>query len=299
MKTPTRLWAVLYSGLTVLSIASTAPAEDLEAISARVSPDYVRTKSATGVILPENYAFGNGGYWGGPFSDRTIDKLTFSDVAHAIAKPLALQNFLPASDPKTTRLLIMVYWGTTITPIHASQSPTLRRLSEAQADLVRAYARQVHRRLGYGEEPEEWEALMAALSAEGAAETLRDKQDALNAMMLGYDSEWDRTYTGSWDTPQSLEHRDMLDELEGERYFVVLMAYDFQMLWKGKKHKLLWETRFSVSQHHAEFDHVLPALALEASKYFGRDSKGLVRDDIPAGNVELGAVRNLGTVETK
>jgi len=38
---------------------------------------------------------------------------------------------------------------------------------------------------------------------------------------------------------------------------VVLMAYDFQLLWKEKKHKLLWETRFSIRQRHNDFDRQL------------------------------------------
>jgi hypothetical protein len=37
-------------------------------------------------------------------------------VAQTIAVPLASQNYVPAKDPKSTRLMIMVYWGTTIAP---------------------------------------------------------------------------------------------------------------------------------------------------------------------------------------
>ena len=81
------------------------------------------------------------------------------------------------------------------------------------------------------------------------------------------------------------------------RYFVVLEAYDFQLLWKQKKHKLLWEIRFSVDQHHNEFDKALPAMARYVSKYFGQDSHGLLRESVPTGRVDIGDVKTLGEVE--
>jgi hypothetical protein len=278
---------------------SSAHASDVEAISARTSADYIRARAPDGSFLPETYAFGQGGYWGGPLSDSTIDTLKFNEIAGEIADPLSHQNYLPTREAKTTRLLVMVYWGTTIPTVRPNESATLHNVADAAAQLKIAYARQVHRGLGKGEEHYEWDNLMAALSAEGAQETVRDKADSLNAMLLGYDSLWDQTFGATWGSAQESERRDMLNELEEERYFVILMAYDFQLMWKEKKHKLLWETRFSVSEHRKEFDKVLPALALQASKYFGTDSKGLVYDEIPLGHVEIGPVKSLGPVPEK
>lgn len=278
---------------------SSAFAADVEAISARTSADYIRPHAPDGSFRPETYAFGQGGYWGGPLNDGTIDKLKFTDIARDIADPLAHQSYIPTTVAKTTRLLIMVYWGTTIPTDRPGQSATLHNVADAAAQLKIAYVRQVHRGLGKGEEHYEWDNLMAALAAEGAQETVRDKADSLNAMLLGYDSLWDRTFGAPWASAQESELRDMLNELEEERYFVILMAYDFQLMWREKKHKLLWETRFSVSERRKEFDRVLPALALQASKYFGTDTKGLVHDEIPLGHVDIGQVKSLGPVPDK
>jgi hypothetical protein len=276
-----------------------AQGADVEAISSRVSSDYIRPRAADGSFVTETYAFGQGGYWGGPLSDRTIDKLKFTEIARDIADPLALQNYLPTKNAKTTRLLVMVYWGTTIPSLPPEESATLHNVADAAKQLQIAYARQVHRGLGKGEEHYEWDKLMAALMAEGVQETVRDKVDSLNAMLLGYDSLWDRTFGAPWGSAQEFERRNMLNELEEERYFVVLMAYDFQLMWRQKKHKLLWETRFSINERRNEFDHVLPALALQASRYFGTDSKGLVYDEVPLGRVDIGQVRSLGPVPEK
>jgi hypothetical protein len=65
------------------------------------------------------------------------------------------------------------------------------------------------------------------------------------------------------------------------------MAYDFQLLWKEKKHKLLWETRFSISERRNQFDKALPIMARYASQYFGQASNGLVRTRVPEGNVDI------------
>ena len=82
--------------------------------------------------------------------------------------------------------------------------------------------------------------------------------------------------------------QDMLDELEEDRYFVVLMAYDFQLMWKEKKPKLLWETRFSIRRRRHEFDRDLLRMAAEAAQYFGRESHSLIRERLPETNVILG-----------
>ena len=298
-----KITAALSVALASLGIGrlpiSSGLAADVEAISARTTADYIRLRASDGSFQSETYAFGQGGYWGGPLSDRSIDGLKFTDIARDIADPLARQNYLPTRNAETTRLLIMVYWGTTIPTLPPEESATLHNVADAAAQLKIAYARQVHRGLGKGEEHYEWDKLMAALIAEGAQETARDKADSLNAMLLGYDSLWDSTFGAPWASAQELRRRDMLNELEEERYFVILMAYDFQLMWKEKKHKLLWETRFSISERRKEFDRVLPALALQASKYFGTDSKGLVHDEVPLGRVDIGPLKSMGAVPDK
>ncbi len=84
-----------------------------------------------------------------------------------------------------------------------------------------------------------------------------------------------------------MDRDDLYAEIRENRYFVVLMAYDFQVLWKQRRHKLLWETRFSISAHRNQFDKALPVMAQYASRYFGQASDGLLRMRVPEGNVEV------------
>jgi hypothetical protein len=88
----------------------------LTAVFSRASTTYTRAQNPDGSYVPETYGFKNGGNFGGPRSDETMDKLTFEDVTKVIGQPLRDQDYVPSDDPNTAKLLILVYWGTTICP---------------------------------------------------------------------------------------------------------------------------------------------------------------------------------------
>ena len=280
--------------------------EGVTAVSAKVSKDYVRTKLPDGSFQPEAYAFGEGGKWPGEISDETIDKLHFIDVATVIAVPLAIQKYVPAKDPNKTKLLIMVYWGTTAVPPPTSTSVAYDNLSIIQnkiaqsQGLAKAIAASSNAGQGnthyhpsdpnVGISDSQMDELTSAISLLNMENEDRDRTDFKNALMLGYDSPGlIGTEEGKYvrGTAFSIDRDDLYAEIEENRYFVVLMAYDFQVLWKQKKHKLLWETRFSISERRNQFDKALPVMARYASQYFGQPSHGLVRTRVPEGTVDI------------
>jgi hypothetical protein len=264
--------------------ARTAFGEDgvtgVTAVSSQVSDDYVRAKLPGGGFQPETYAFGEGGRWGGAISDKTFDGVRFTDVAHVVARPLADQNYLPAKDPRTARLLIMVYWGTTKVSDTPEQSPLYFNYGAALAESARLAAA--------GAKGEADDVLSSGEAQLSMANRITDHIDFDNAAILGYDTsgligtEYGQNIRSS---ALGLEQRDQVADVEENRYFVVLMAYDFQILWKSHKHKLVWETRFSINERHNAFDKALPVMAQAAAPFFGRASHGLLRDRVPEGNV--------------
>ena len=272
---------------------------ELVAVASQVSEDYVRAKLPGGSFQPETYAFGKGGRWSGTARDPSIDDLPFVTIAHAIAGPLQEQSYLPTKDPNTTRLLLMVYWGTTHPPEHASDTLAFQRTADASNAWQQAKAagdawKQAKTAGDPGATIDADAAFTAAFSMLAAENAQRDHANKQTASLLGYNSLWETT-AGFEHTPLNTRRQDMIDELEGCRYFVILMAYDFQLMWKQKKVKLLWETRFSISEHHNEFDQQLAAMAQGAAKFFGRDSHGLVHRE-QSGHVDLGELKILGTV---
>jgi len=121
---------------------------------------------------------------------------------------------------------------------------------------------------------------------------MRDLNDMRTACVLGYDEALAEARDFEFTALRSRKY-DLIDEIEDGRYFVVLMAYDFQLLWKEKKHKLLWETRFSIREHRNDFGKQLAAMAQTASRYFGQDSHGLIRKQEREGHVEIGETKFL------
>ena len=264
-----RFWLLCCGAPLVITPSARASAVgDITAVCSRVSDDYIRAKLPNGSFEVETYAFGEGGLWGGPMSDPSIDNLKFIDVARTVAVPLAGQNYQPARDPNTTRLLIMVYWGTTAGTVESPKTIDPKH------------------------DPEEMMMFREQL----------DRDDFQNALLLGYDAAGViGTDYGRHLLLTALRRKtaDLMDEIEDNRYFVVLMAYDFQLTWKQKKHKLLWETRFSIRQRHNDFDKVLAPMTQYASRYFGQDSHGLVRKPLPEGQVKLGEVKVIEIVPGK
>jgi hypothetical protein len=282
--------------LSLLSpcVAIADPVTGVEAVSSKVAPDYVRSKMPDGSFIPEFYSFGPGGNWGGEIKDLTIDKLTFLDVAHVIAPPLATQKYLPGTDPAKVRLLIMVYWGTTAVPPPYENDTLYRNYNQSMTE----YRSLISQAAGYPPGAKEIimdeanDVLSSGLHQLDIENHERDRIDFKNAMMLGYDqSGLIGTERGKYLAHTALreEGDDQRAEIEDNRYFVVLMAYDFQLLLKQKKRKLLWETRFSINEKHNEFDKTLPAMAQYAERYFGQPSNGLVRQRLLNADVEIGA----------
>jgi hypothetical protein len=317
-----RIGLLAMGGLCSIETARASPPISVDgviAVSSRVSPDYVRMKAPDGSFEAETYAFGEGGHWTGGTDDPTIDTLTFMDVATKISVPLASRKYFPGRDTKTTKLVIMVYWGSTQARIE--DAVAMQNLQNANANLAGAKSSANQQKIaamaaagGQGavlsnsqaaqqtaiqnaEIGDADNALSGAMATAAAVNRSRQQSDGQIAELLGYGPEWYES-AKLQGTPMEYKRQDLSNELEEGRYFVVLMAYDFQLMLKFKKHKLLWETRFSISQRRNAFDTALPRMADYASEFFGQETKGLLRKQIPPGRVEIGPVKSLGEAET-
>ena len=289
--------------LTVLPSARPAGEEEIAVVSSKVSDDYVRTKLPDGTFQPEAYTFGEGGHQAAPMRDASLEKVSFKDVIRTVAGPLATQRYLPTADPEKARLLIMVYWGSTASAAGATGSVAYEALQHNQPPPPPppppppsgGAGRIPQARNTGGALDDSGEAYFTITQM---ANHERDRANNRTAGVLGYDSALQDSRDLEFSGLRG-HRQDLLEELEDGRYFVVLLAYDFNLMWKQKKAKLLWETRFSIRSHGNEFDKQLAAMVLTASRYFGQDTHGLARKPLPEGHVKMDDVKILGVVPEK
>ncbi len=287
------------------------PAEEvIEALASKTAKDYVRKRLPDGTYQPETYTFGKGDNLGGARVDETADSLDFMTVARVVSVPLAKKQYIPTQDPKTTQELIMVYWGTTRAPEAATESNSHILMQLANDTKQRALA-QAGSAVGSTSPSSvssvalrqelasiDNQILVANISVQQENQR-REDIDMKTATLLGYDSWWVSANAAMEGTAMALRKNDMHAELEEDRYFVVLSAFDYQMLVNKKKQKFLWEVRFSIRERGNQFDRQLAGMVEKASDYFGRNSNGLQHVDVPEGRVEIGPLRSLGVVPQK
>ena len=251
-------------------------------VFSRASGAYIRPRNPDGTPAAQTYALKLGGNFGGPRYDRSIDRVDGQMVARIVAAALAEQNYRPGDDPAGTDLAIIVYWGTTIVP--RDVNPVNQRTSGAlaeQASLIGADApgasavdTDQRNRL------RAQQAEMARLEANIDAMT-----NARSANLLGYTGEIQRL------RPTDPKLATLREEVEQNRYYVVLLAYDYREAAHAPRPQLLWETRFSIPERGNDFGRSLPMMASIAAPYFGHDSPGLARHRLGEGHVHVGDVK--------
>lgn len=261
---------------------------DAVAISAMAAPGYTRVLADDGKLAPETYVFAEGQYFGGETRDRSLERMTFADLARVLAVNLAAQEYYPIKDATTANLLIRVFWGTTTIYEDPLQEQNIAAINEAMA--------------GFAQLPEDanpdLSGIQNALDHREGMQHGVEGAIARNAALLGYRRALDRV---SYKITMSPEELLLRTELNEERYFVVLLAYDYQFMRRERKSKLLWITRLSIRGPGNNFTEALPALALAGAQAYGRDLADLERikvRDLPNGEVILGDLKVLGVAET-
>ncbi len=313
MSVDTRHMKTLYRGaslflLSCLCLSVPAPGSEDSLVIATYSTvhnGYARQKGPDGSFRREYYALAQGRYMPGLKRDRSIDDVKFPPLAGLVAQYLARENYYMAQDSKSAELLLIITWGTTI-PF--GDSVYRANLSTFLASMNHAVAA-THAAAGT---PMSVEGIQSPQSSVAAAarsafeqdlyqmlmfEGMRDRADEYNAGLLGYGDEMNRYRHGSWSPSMfagaGTAYYDMKDDIENERYFVVIAAYDFKAALKEGKRKLLWVTRVSVQAQGNQFDRDVSAMLAKASHHFGRSSGRLLRQYYE-GVVTVGDLKVLG-----
>jgi hypothetical protein len=279
----------LFAGLAVfLKLDAVTPIT----VSATTAPGYIRRVDAQGRVLPESYVFAKGHFYGGDTRDGSLVKLTFADIVEILAPNLAKQSYFPSKEETAAHLVLVVHWGVT----RVYRNPQGNRFAvEDMNKAVAGYNVALGASPGVGGDPGAINMLLAEgdSSQQSAASAVRR-----NAVLLGYESTLEKFRHQLRLTPEA-EDYDMFHELNEERYFVILMAYDNQTINNKPTPRPLWITRLSIRSPGRNFMETAPALSQVGADYFGRQVDGLVRVEAEKrGRVKLGEIEYLGTVES-
>ncbi len=269
---------VAAASLTVALAQPHKVEEEEIAVHSKIFNDYARTPSVLGGYQAETFAFANGGALLGHMRDRSVDDATFDQVVRHISPALTRQNYIAAANPEDTDLLIYVTWG-------ATDGLTMNRTATYGA--MRDYLNTATDGGWYGD---------ASVLEHGNRQ--RDASNLAHAALLGYrEAMLDHKNLRAWGVNGTV-YDDLAADVEEPRYFVILTAFDFRAAWKDKKLIPLWSTRYNIATLGNHFTAALPSMSQFASRFFGRDSGGLVRRLSPVGKVNMKDVQILGAVET-
>jgi hypothetical protein len=140
-------------------------------------------------------------------------------------------------------------------------------------------------------------AMQAAAEAEASASSFlpggpgsyhRDR----NLKLIGFD----KGLAGEGTSSAELERLNW--ELDRERYFIILNAFDYQLMMKEQEVKQLWSCRISTRNRGTNFMDALEFMNKAAAPAFGKDLDKLLTPRVdPNGSVEMGELEVLGTEE--
>ena len=268
---------------------------DSVAVAAGADPVYLqdRLSGSSANAKAESYVFVQGSRFGGYLRDLSLERTQFAEIVRVLAPDLATQRFYQAVDKKNADLLIVVHWGITSVeedPTHGQLE--MEKLNRDLASYNSAFRNGSGGQTGAIADPGMVNADLAIVASKSGA---AGSGPAGNARLLGYASELQKEEYRSLGVASGMTELDrrLREDLLDERYFVILMAYDYASVKGGKqgsKPKLLWSTHFSMRAVGHNFTTALPAMSKVAALYFGRNVDGLLLDarKVPEGRVEVG-----------
>ncbi len=274
-----------------------------------VDPSFVRERLPDGQWKPITYAFGRGELMDPTERDKSLNELSFRELGAILAEALLTENYVPTPGPEETDLAIVVSWGKTVPYDNGmdglgmmGMAETANRLNAINQTIAQNDIAGTSRTVdGIDSSRSERDSIVSEMISmtmmNEMFETRRRRSNYSNAKLLGYAPSLQDLYSFEVAAgPQKSLLLDLEAEIESDRYFVILQAFDFQKMWKEKKRKLLWVTRISIRAKGRDFDEEVGDMVMAASALFGRESDKLRRNLIP-GKVRMGEVEVISVVD--
>ena len=239
----------------------------------------------------ETYVFIEGNFYGGDINDKSLRNVTFEELVGTIGDSMKQRNFYPSASADQGDLLVVVHYG-------------LMSVPQDLGDLFQLEMDDPYGEQPFDEDDEDGEEQIVEdplindtyfNDLKRLSELSHNNQAGMSNIKLGIGRALKRRNIST------AEEFDLRAELEAERYFIILMAYDYKKLRSTKKQELLWTTRFSVPSLGTNFENAYPALARAASSYYGSslDKYVTTSTHFGTGNVDIQDLETVGIEETE
>ena len=249
-------------------------------IDSEASVSYNEKKESDNGASYETYVFIKGNFYGGDISDKSLRNVTFEDVIGTVGESMKQRNFYPSASADQGDLLVVVHYGSTSVP-------------QDLAELFGTEMDDPYGEQGIDEDPVVNDTYFDDLKR--LSDFGHKNQPGMNNSKLGIGRALDRKNINT------TEEFDLRVELEDERYFIILMAYDYEKLRTTKEQELLWTTRFSLPSIGTNFEDAYPALARAASSHYGTSLEKYAKSSthFGTGSVDIGELKTVGIEETE
>ena len=256
-------------------------AENRVAVRAEAFDEFLAERARDPSKKVMTYQFMKGRYHPGSINDAGMDELTFEEIVYDIALNLQKQNFLPDPKPGASDLLIVVHYGRTH-PQDDSLMEMMGYTSLEEMDSALPDTSGIPRSIS--------QELEFNANARISIDQANENNAYYKAQLLGMEEAY--SFKGT-----ERDERLLKRLINEERYFVVLMAYDYQEMQKGEI-VLLWRTRYSVRAIGQSFTQAVGNMNFVASNYFGKNMKTLInRRPSDTSEVKIGDIEVIETDE--
>ncbi len=284
------------------------------AVSSSAFSDYSQAKYDGAAPKRETYVFMQGNYFPGVIADGSLQRLPFRRVAEMLAPELAKRAFWPAPAASSADLVLVVHWGVTspsekLDKLLAQDPPSRARVAGVDANTGVDY----HAQVTDASNPSRGEPLV---SDQMVSDTFVGIAGA-DVMSVGFQQAVERTDQlgadyGTADAMKLLGYRRHLQkmaerpfltaeeatlrsDLESERYFVVIQAYDLRQM-RGRKPRLVWTLHLNMRSAGNNFREAVAMMGNVAVNYFGRnvDRVDTALPKVRQGQVTIGEITIVG-----
>ncbi|MBK1879029.1 hypothetical protein [Pelagicoccus mobilis] len=282
-----KAWTI--SLLIAVAFSSTAHSQLFSRKKARVitnawaSPEFVERRMASDEgPIPMSYHFFRGEFHGGYIKDKSLEQFPLQEIIETLANDMEAQNFFPARSQEEGDLLLVIHWGTTAVE---------EDLSEMFPDdgLGAGYEGDYN-----VDETSEYDTSYDSGSSSNSS-LFGDGMDSIhrNAVLTGIDKALYKKGITPWD------EQDLRSLLKDERYFIILVAYDWQKLLKEKQKKVHFITRFSLPSIGTNFAKAVPSLSRAAIPHIGTNLDDLdkTKTQLGWGKATVGELEVVGQID--